>query len=153
MKLISLATAVSITDWSERTFWRRFADGSLQREIGPHGKTMVSFDSIKPYLCVLVESDDVLLILNADNGSAEAQNDLALFLMAHQKFKNAIYWLEEAAKQDNADAMHWLGRFHIEGRAMPRDENIGIMWLAKSAACGHMISQAQMRLICEKAVA
>lgn len=106
---------------------------------------MVDLDAIKSYACIPLEEDDGPLIQGADAGNAEAQNDLALLFLANNKPRAAIYWLELAAKQDYPDAMHWLGRCHIDGNGVFKDENLGMMWLAKAAANGHSISQAQMQ--------
>lgn len=147
MQLISIASAITLTEWSESTFRRRIADGFLTRHIepGPGGRAMVDLESIKPHASIPLEEEDDQLIQDADAGNAEAENDLALLFLANGKPRAAIYWLELAAKQDYPDAMHWLGRCHIDGNGVLQDENLGMMWLAKAAAHGHAISQAQMQ--------
>jgi uncharacterized protein len=152
LQLISITSATTLTEWSESTFRRRIADGSLTREFesGPAGRAMVTFDSIKPHICVSLEDEDIELIQDADAGNAEAQNDLALIFLGNDKPRSAIYWLELAAKQEYPDAMHWLARCHLDGNGVLRDENLGMMWLAKAAAHGHAISQAQMQAIRNK---
>jgi TPR repeat protein len=37
-----------------------------------------------------------------------------------------------------------MGRAYAEGTGVPRDDNLGVMWIAKAAAGGHLISQAQI---------
>lgn len=111
---------------------------------------MVELNAIKSNACVPLEEDDGPLIQDADTGNAEAQNDLALLFLANNKPRAAIYWLELAAKQDYPDAMHWLGRCHIDGNGVLQDENLGMMWLSKAAAHGHSISQAQMQTMLKK---
>ena len=111
---------------------------------------MVDFNAIKPHVCIPLEEEDIQLIKDADSGDAEAQNDLALLFLANSKPRAAIYWLELAAKHEYADAMHWLGRCHIDGNGVLQDENLGMMWLAKAAAQGHAISQAQMQAMRDK---
>lgn len=106
---------------------------------------MIDLEAIKSHACIPLEDDDSHLIQDADTGNAEAQNDLALLFLENSKPRAAIYWLELAAKQDYPDAMHWLGRCHIDGNGVLQDENLGMMWLAKAAAHGHAISQAQMQ--------
>ena len=61
MELISLAAAITLTEWSERTFWRRFADGSVKKEVegGGNGKSMVHLDSIKPYITLPLDADEM----------------------------------------------------------------------------------------------
>lgn len=148
MELISLAAAITLTEWSERTFWRRFADGSVKKEVeGSNGKSMVHLDSIKPYIAMPLDADDFALLKLADRGDAAAQNDLALIFLANGKPRGAIAWLEMAARQDHADAMHWLARCYLEGNGVVRDDNLGMMWLAKAAAHGHLISENQLQLM------
>lgn len=152
MQLISIASATTLTEWSESTFRRRIADGSLKREFesGPSGRAMVSLEAIWPHISIPLEDDDVPLIKDADSGSAEAQNDLALLFLANKKPRGAIYWLELAAKQEHPDAMHWLGRCHLEGNGVLQNDNLGMMWLAKAAVRGHIVSQAQMQAMRDK---
>ncbi|MDB5770386.1 MAG: Sel1-like [Burkholderia sp.] len=147
MRYVSLASTVSLTARSERTLWRWIADGTLTRsgDNAKYGKAMVQLESIIPYVCIQINTKDHDLIVNADNGDAEAQNDLALLFMSYAKPESAIYWLKLAADQNYADAMHWLGRCYIDGNGVARDENLGIMWLSKAAAHSHSISQVQMQ--------
>lgn len=152
MQLISIASAITLTEWSESTFRRRIADGSLKREFesGPGGRAMVGLEAIRPHICIQLEDDDMPLIKDADGGNAEAQNDLALLFLANKKPRGAIYWLELAAKQEYPDAMHWLGRCHLDGNGILQDDNLGMMWMAKAAARGHIVSQAQMQAMRDK---
>ena len=154
VELISLAAAITLTEWSERTFWRRFADGSVKKEVeGGNGKSMVHLDSIKPYIAMPLDADDFALLRLADRGDAAAQNDLALIFLANGKPRGAIAWLEMAARQDHADAMHWLARCYLEGNGVVRDDNLGMMWLSKAAAHGHPISANQLQLMRERFIA
>jgi hypothetical protein len=155
VRLISLASAIALTEWSERTFWRRIADGTVTREASTasSGRTMIVFDSITLHMCVPLEPEEVGFLEMADAGDAEAQNDLGLIFLSHGKPKGALYWLQLASKQDYADAMHWIGRCYIEGNGLQQDENLGIMWLSKAAAHGHVISQSQIRAMRDKFVA
>ena len=149
MQLLSLASLVTLTGRSERTLWRWIADGTLVRadSNAERDKTMVHLDSAKPYFSLPLASEEVGLLINADAGNSEAQNDVALLFLSHGKPESAIYWLNLAAEQGYADAMHWIGRCHIDGNGLPQDENLGIMWLAKAAAHGHLISQEQMQVM------
>lgn len=150
--MISLATAITLTGWSKRTLWRRIADGTLIRADGDAftDKAKISLEAIRPFICVPIESEDLYLIERADAGNAEAQTDLALIFLSSVKPESAVYWLKLAAKQDYMNAMHLLGRCYTDGNGLPRDENLGIMWLAKAAAQGHVISQGQMRAIYDR---
>lgn len=156
MQKISLSSLPTLTERSERTLWRWIAEGTLTRAMEAptdnHDKAMVQLDSVKPHLCIPFEPEDFDLLVNADAGDAESQNDLALIFLANGKPKNAIYWLNLAAEQGYADAMHWLARCHLDGNGVAQDDNLGIMWLAKAAAHDHAISRAQMQLMREKAL-
>lgn len=151
MKAISIATVATLIDQSERTLRRRIADGALSRVVEDGGnRTMIPFDAICNQIVIPMEAEDFELISCADAGNAEAQNNLALLFLSNGKPEIAIYWLELAAKQDHTDAMHWLGRCHIEGTGVPKDEDLGIMWLAKAAAHGHVISKEQIQIMKER---
>lgn len=153
MQFINIATAMTLTGWSERTFWRRFADGSVRRDTSSAaGKSMVEFDSIKPHMLIPLGVEDYSLVQAADGGNAEAQTDLALLFISHHKLKQGIAWLEAAVKQEHAAAMRLMGRCHIEGQGVDRDDNLGMMWLARAAAKGDPIAQAQMGTILQKVV-
>jgi len=75
---------------------------------------------------------------------------MALLFLSHKKSKNAVYWLELAIKQKHSDAMHWLGRCYIEGNGIDKNENLGLMWISKAAAEGHIISSEMMKAIRHK---
>ena len=106
---------------------------------------MIPFALIKPHLCLPLALDDLEVLNRAETGNAEAQTDLALIFLLHGKPKGAIYWLEMAARQGYADAMNWLGRCYLGAEGVAQDENIGMMWISKAAALGHVISQDQMQ--------
>lgn len=114
---------------------------------------MIAFESIFPYLAISLPSEDVQLVLDADKGGKEAQSDLALLFLAGAKYKEAIYWLELAIKQGDASAMYWLGRAYVDGSGVSKDENLGMMWIAKAAASGHVVSQAQMQRMIQGVIA
>jgi hypothetical protein len=149
MQHVSLQAATTLTEWSERTIRRRLADGSLKcaADNGAHYKTMICFDSIKHDICIALAPDDIGLLKAADAGDATAQNDLALLFLEHDKLKSAVYWLELAAKQSFTDAMHLLGYCYSEGKGLPKDDNLAIMWIAKAASLGHTIALAQIQSI------
>jgi TPR repeat protein len=152
--MINLATASTLTGWSKRTLWRRISDGTLKRTdndgVMDDKKTKVDLDTIKPHICVPIEAGDLDLIEKADGGSAEAQTDLALLFLSHARLESAVFWLELAAKQNHANAMYLLGRCYIEGTGLLKDENIGIMYIAKAANLGHVISQGLMQAVLDK---
>jgi hypothetical protein len=152
--MISLATAATLTEWSKRTLWRRISDGTLSRtggdDILDDKKTKINLDTIRSHMCIPIESGDLELIESADAGDAEAQTDLAVLFLSYGKSENAIYWLELATKQNCAGGMYWLGRCYIDGKGVTADENLGVMWIAKAASLGHVISKALMNAILAK---
>lgn len=148
MQHISLQATTTLTEWSERTIRRRLADGTLKCAANNDAhKTMICFDSIKHDLCIEFGPEDIQLIKSADSGDANAQNDLALLFLEHNKLKSAVYWLELAAKQNFSDAMHLLGCCYLEGNGVPQDDSLAVMWIAKAASLGHPIAQAQIQSI------
>jgi hypothetical protein len=147
MQYVSLQTAITLTEWSERTIRRRIADNKLQCAANNGDcchKTMISFESIQPNICIPLHLDDIELIKSAEMGDAKAQNDLALLFLENDKPKSAVYWLELAAKQC-ADAMQLLGDCYMKGRGVVQDNNLAIMWIAKAASAGHSIAQTQIQ--------
>lgn len=152
--MISLATAATLTEWSKRTLWRRILDGTLSRsgsnEILDDKKTKIALETIRPHIRIPIEPGDLELIEKADAGDAEAQTDLAVLFLSNGKPESALYWLELAAKQNYEGGMYWLGRCYIDGNGVPADENLGVMWIAKAASLGHVISKALMNAILAK---
>jgi hypothetical protein len=146
-KVVSLATAANLLELNERTLRRRIADGLLPRlgDDATSNRTMIPFDAIRDQIVIPLKEDELELIAEADSAVAEAQNDLALLFLLHGKPQTAIYWLELAVKQEYPDSMHWLARCYFEGNGVLKDENMGMMWLAKAASQGHAISQGQMQ--------
>ena len=148
---LSLAAASSLTDWSLRTLWRRIGEGVVP-QLKEKGRVMIPFSSIADHVSIPIDAEEMRLLERADHGpsgsdSAEAQNELALIFLSHAKPKGAVYWLHCAAEQGHADAMNLLGTCYILGEGTPWDEAKGIMWLAKSAALGHLVSRRQMEAI------
>jgi TPR repeat protein len=139
---------MTLTGRSKRTLWRFIENGSVIRgDDTVDGKATIDLDSIRPYCLMQIDPQDFALIERADcggGGDAEAQNELALLFLANDQPASALYWLELAAHQGHADAMHWLGRCYIEGNGLPKNAELGIMWLSKAAAHGHVIARYQM---------
>jgi TPR repeat protein len=149
MQHISLQATITLTEWSKSTITRRIADGTLKSATNNDGrcKTMICFESIKPYVCIPLGPDDIELIKNADIGDVNAQIDLAVLFLEHNKPQSAIYWLDLAVKQDSADAMHLLGRCYLEGNGLAKNYCLAIMWIAKAASLDHPIALAQIQSI------
>lgn len=144
--VISLDTACAITGMSKSTCWRRIAKGDFTRVADDaRGRAMLLWSEVAPHTCVKVAPEDQPLVMLADTGQAEAQDDMGQLFLLAKKYQAALYWFGLAAQQNNADAMQWLGHFYVNGKGVPQDENLGIMWLAKAAALGHVIAQGQMK--------
>ena len=143
MKSVSLAIAVSLTGWSERTFWRKCQAGGMQYEIRG-GKSSIPFELIAGHITLPLADEDLHIIELADAGNADAQNDFGLLLLAHARPKSALRWLKLAARQEHANAMQELGRCYITGLGTSRDEHLGMMWIARAAAAGHCIARGQI---------
>lgn len=109
------------------------------------GRAMLSLAEVAPLICVPLDQSDLDFLVQADAGNADAQNDIGQLFSNAGKPTIALYWLEQAARQGHADAMQWLGRCYIGGEGVPKNKNIGLMWIAKAAAHGHVIAQAQMQ--------
>lgn len=146
---ISLQAVMTLTEWSERTVRRRIADGSLKcaSESGSYNKALICFESIMHDVCIPLSSSDIEIIKEADAGDAAAQSDLGLLFVSHEKWKSAMYWLEQAAKQDFPDAMQWLGECYLYGHGVKKDEHLAVMWIAKAASLGHTIAKLQIEAL------
>lgn len=145
MASISLNTAAAITERSKRTWIRRIDDGLARRGDGDSSvRATVELDDVAPFIGIAMNGDDLQRICAADVGDPEAQNDVAMLFLAAGRHKAAVYWLELAAEQGYADAMHHLGRCHLDGSGVPRDEHLAIMWIAKAASHGHTIARQQL---------
>lgn len=146
MKSISLDATIIITERSKRTWWRRLSESAVTRMgCDARGRATLAFDEIIPFISIPVEVDDLDLILMADRGDADAQNDVGQMFAAAEKIDAALYWLRAAADQGHSDAMQNLGSIYMAGKGVPRDENLGIMWIAKAASCGHVIANFQIK--------
>jgi TPR repeat protein len=143
---ISLESAIALTDLSRRTWWRYISEGRVTRVADDgRGRAMLNWADVLPLICLPLDAEELALTFSADAGDAQAQNDLGQLLLSAGKFKCALYWLDQAAKKNNADAMQWLGYCYFNGQGVPQDDNLGLMWTAKAAAHGHVIAQAQVR--------
>lgn len=139
---VSMSAASSLSGWSERTVWRKLAGGQLQRHTGQRTRAGVAWFSLLPHLPFALDAEGLDLLRRADAGCVMSQSELALHLLALRRNACALHWLHRAAEAGQADAMHWLGRAYLCGDAVAANRNLGLMWLARSAAAGHAISDA-----------
>ncbi|MBN3968786.1 sel1 repeat family protein [Pseudomonas gregormendelii] len=114
------------------------------RTCSDRGRTMVVLDHVLPFISVQLNDDDIDLIVSADAGNADAQNDLAQLFDELGKREVALYWWGASADQGHPDAMHHLGNCFICGSGVCKDENTGIMWIAKAASLGHVVARGQI---------
>ncbi len=107
--IISLDTVCAITEMSKSTWRRRIAKGDFTRLADDaRGRAMLLWSEVEPHICVPIEPEDKQFILLADAGDAEAQDDIGQLFLMSEKYQAAIYWFEQAAQQNNPDAMQWL---------------------------------------------
>lgn len=148
MTPISLDTAALITERSKRTWQRRIAEGTAAKlDSDQAGRTMIPLADIAAAITIPMNADDLEMLARADIGDAEAQDDMGQLFLAAGKLEAARYWLEQAARQDHPNAMQTLGHCYACGEGVPKNENLAIMWLARAAAHGHVIAQAQMQAL------
>lgn len=154
--VVSLETAALLTDTSKRTLWRRLSSGKLQRHsMDGQGRVMLALADIASGLCIGAFSrpaggggtDDLSLLVGADRGDPEAQNELALLFMESGRADIAFHWFWLAAQQQHPDAMHYLSMLYQQGLGVERCENEAMLWRAKAASAGHVIARAQMSAI------
>lgn len=144
-KAISLDAAVIVTGISKRTLWRRLTEGRIARHANDgRGRAMLALEDIASMFCVPVNPEDYELFTDADAGNAEAQNDLAQLFLEADRPDIALHWLQLAADQEHPDAMQNLAKLYIKGIGLPKNESLGLMWLAKAASFGHTIASQQL---------
>jgi TPR repeat protein len=131
MPTISVTTAAALAGVDRRTVRRWLGDGDI--ELRP----------LLEHAGLDLDASEVEAVLLADAQDVEGCADLALILSMRGLHSRAIEWIQRAADKGHPDAMHWLARAYLDGQGVERDVNVGLMWLAKSAALGHPISQAQ----------
>jgi TPR repeat protein len=146
MDTLSLDASIAITGISRSTLWRRVTDGTIGRgEKDGRSRAMLALGDVLALVEVKLSAEDRAMLLRADAGDAQAQADMGALFYVAGVHKAALYWLQEAAAQDNADAMQWLGTAYAGGGGViPQDDNLAIMWLARAAALGHRIAAYQL---------
>lgn len=85
----------------------------------------------------------------AENGNAEAQDNVGLFYLMGMGVKKdaaeGARWLRKAAAQGNEVAERNLGVMYLQGMGVPADREEGIRWLRKAAAHGDDESKAALK--------
>ncbi|SHF60390.1 Sel1 repeat-containing protein [Lampropedia hyalina DSM 16112] len=158
---ISLDAVIAMSGRSRRTWWRRIEEGSISKlPADARGRTLLVFGEIRPALGMALTDEEVAMIARADAGDALAQAEAgAMFALRAQKMPGAgshcaaFYWLEQAAAQGSADAMHWLGMLYAAGRGESGDsQHLALMWIAQAAAQGHAIARQQVHSLTGRVV-
>jgi len=148
--VISIEAAIVMTQRSRSTWWRRISKGDITRVADDaRGRAMLLWAEVVAQISIPMESVDINVVLRADAGEAAAQSDIGQFFYSAGKHKIALYWLQQAVQQDDSDAMQWLGRCYVSGDGVAKDDNLGLMWIAKAAAHGHIIANAQIKGFCK----
>ncbi len=145
--LCSRQMAATLLDKNERTLRRWCTDGVLAVAcMDAQGRTMFEIDAILALCGELKAADDDMceLISAADQGNAEAQNDLGTILLKAGRQTSALTLFKMAADQDYPDAMHFLYQCHQSGMGTEANDALAMMWLSKAAAHGHKIAQLQL---------
>ena len=174
---ISLHTAAILTGRSVRTWQRRIEEGLVPR-LGSGVRALVPFEAVQQSMegvpgeaANAWSAQDVQTLVRADQGEALAQaqmgSQFALLALrgaapatppapGQDAGRIAHYFLERAAEQAQADAMHWLGLLYAAGLGPAGDASDGdadadtsnnamaLMWIAKAAAHGHAIARQQL---------
>ncbi len=142
---ISIKTYANLAALSERTIRRYIATKEIHFLVDTaKNKTLIAANELIKNAPIPISADDIMVIVDADNGDAEAQNNLAILFLEQAKPSIALYWLHLAVKQDNPDAMHLLGQCYQSGEGVIKDKNQAMTWISKAATLGHKIALKQM---------
>jgi hypothetical protein len=86
----------------------------------------------------------------ANDGSAEAQNDLGIMYEngsgVPQNYATAVTWYRKAADQGFATAQYNLGTMYEYGEGVPKDDAEAVRWYRKAAAQGDADAKEQLAL-------
>jgi len=143
-QFISVKSYANLCDLSERTIRRYMAMEAIDFITKSSSRTLIAFSELTKNCVISLTVGDNDLILQADTGNAEAQNDLGVLFLRHEKPDLAVYWLNLAAKQQQADAMQLLGTCYALGKGVEKNRNLAMMWVAKAASLGSVLANQQM---------
>lgn len=143
--LISVDTAAVVAGVTKRTVWRWLGSDVIEhRGMDERGRATLAYADIKPKLCITLEDEDIDLLVEADQGGSDAQNDLGILCLEQGRADIALYWFNLAADQGHADAMHLLSEMYQQGTGVEHSETTALLWRVKAAEAGHAIAKAQM---------
>ena len=53
-----------------------------------------------------------------------------------QDSEKAVFWLEKAANQGDAQHQYWLGKRYADGKGIPQNSAKAVYWIRKAADSG-----------------
>lgn len=161
---LSLDAAIATTGRSRRTWWRRITAGQVERQPSARGsRARLALRDVAAQLSVPLSDEQLLTLVRADAGEAQAQAEIGAVFALHacrmaennEDFSNtyqaAIHWLEHAAAQGAADAMHTLATLHGHCAEPQQRSALLLSQLARAAMAGHLIARAQMQALLQRA--
>lgn len=133
---ISLDTVVQLATVSRRTLWRRVQEGQIGRcGTDERGRALLALKDVAALLAIRLEEEgDADLLMAADQGGGEAQNELGILCLEQNEPMLALHWFNLAAEHEHSDAMHHLCRLYAAG-------------IKDSGGAGRL-NQASARLLC-----
>lgn len=150
---ISLDTVVQLATVSRRTLWRRVQEGQIGRcGTDERGRALLALKDVAALLAIRLEEEgDADLLMAADQGDGEAQNELGILCLEQNEPMLALHWFNLAAEHEHSDAMHYLCRLYAAGIkdsgggwALEPSLSEAFMWLSRAAKHGHVIARAQL---------
>jgi len=142
---ISLDCAAALSARGKRTWWRKIESGKVTKLDPDHmGRTRVSLDEALATAVINMSGEDVELLLLADAGDPDAQDDIGQLFLQARIFVSAHYWLNLAAKQGHPNSMQVLSGCYARGDGVEKDERAALKWLRSAAARGHSIALLQL---------
>jgi TPR repeat protein len=95
-----------------------------------------------------------ILSVLAENGYAPAQFRLGVMYISALGVKNnprqAAYWFEKAAQQDDLPSQYSLARLYMTGIGVPKSEAQALRWFEQTAERGYAPSQFQTGIMYEQ---
>lgn len=71
--------------------------------------------------------EDLDLLVDADQGYSESQNDLGILCLEQERADIALYWFSLAVDQGHADVMHFLSEMYQQGNGVVRSETTALL--------------------------
>ncbi len=143
---VGIQTASMLTGKTERTIRRWHDDGTIaSAKDHATNRVIIPMDEIAPHIPAQWDKDRSLMAVRADQGNAEAMNEVALYFMTEDQYELAFPWFHLAAEKGHPDAQHWLSKCYFKGWGTEQNKALGLRWLGESANNEHAIAQAQIK--------